>query len=248
MQLHDTHCHIDLFKDRQTLLNEIEHKGIYTIAVTNAPSVYQVTERLTTGKRFVRPALGLHPELVATHAGELDLFERLLPSVRYIGEVGLDYKHSTIEERRMQRRVFERILSLSNSMGGRILTIHSRGAADDVIDMVAEHDPGTVILHWFSGSKKLLDRANEVGGWFSVNAAMIRNSQGSNKLREFYRERVLLESDGPFVEVQGLPARPQDGVQIVHALAKIWSCGVDEVSSQLQKNFKACLTDLSRNN
>lgn len=244
MRLHDTHCHVDLYEDRAALLEEIERAGIHTVAVTNAPSVYRVTERLTAGKRFVRPALGLHPELVPSHGHELDLFEQLLPNVRYVGEVGLDYASATAEERMAQRRIFERILTLLQQSGGRILTVHSRRSADDVVDMVLTHAPGPAILHWFNGGAKVLARAREAGLWFSVNHAMLRAAQGRERVAAFRRDRVLLESDGPFVDVRGVPARPSHGAEVLLQLAEVWECSLEEADIQLQFNLRACLTSL----
>jgi TatD DNase family protein len=247
MRLHDTHCHLDLYQDRAALLEEIERLGIYTIAVTNAPSVFHLTEQLTEGKRFVRPALGLHPELVASHGHELDLFEELLPSTKYIGEVGLDYTHTTQEERVVQRRVFERILILAHDAGGRIVTVHSRGAADDVITMALANEPGPFILHWFSGNAKALFRVNEAGLWLSVNPAMGRTLQGRRRIAAFRQDRVLLESDGPFIEVRGEPARPRHGEEVVRFIAQEWRMTPEEVALRLQNNLRSCLTSIYQN-
>lgn len=62
MRLVDTHCHLDLYPDHGTVLAESERAGIYTIAVTNTPSVFRRSAMLTRNARFVRTALGLHSE------------------------------------------------------------------------------------------------------------------------------------------------------------------------------------------
>src|SRR5258708_6962588 len=71
--LHDMHCHVDLYADYQGLIEECEQESIYTLAVTNTPSVFHACVELTRGRRYVRPALGLHPELVAQRHHELAL-------------------------------------------------------------------------------------------------------------------------------------------------------------------------------
>ena len=91
MRLIDTHCHVDLYPDYPAVLDEIERGGIYTIAVTNAPSVFRRCVEMTRATRSVRVAVGLHPELAAARERELDLLQDLLPTTRYVGEVGLDY-------------------------------------------------------------------------------------------------------------------------------------------------------------
>ena len=57
--LHDMHCHVDLYADYQGLIEECEQEGIYTLAVTNTPSVFHACVELTRGRRYVRPALVL---------------------------------------------------------------------------------------------------------------------------------------------------------------------------------------------
>src|SRR6266516_1559914 len=110
MRLIDAHCHLDLFTDYRALVTEIEHAGIYTIAVTNAPSVFRRCADLSRGTRFLRPALGLHPELAAERECELHLLDELLPTTRYVGEIGLDYVTEDASQRAAQRRVFGAIL------------------------------------------------------------------------------------------------------------------------------------------
>src|SRR5690606_18577808 len=86
----DFHCHLDLYPDREAAIARAEAARIYTLTVTTTPKAWPRNHELTRGTRYVRAALGLHPQLVAERAGELPLWERHLPETRYVGEVGLD--------------------------------------------------------------------------------------------------------------------------------------------------------------
>ena len=99
----DAHCHIDLFPLPEQIVEQAEAHRIYTIAVTNAPSVFAHTAGLASGSKYIRPAIGLHPELVHSHSHELDQFRSHLAHTRYVGEVGLDYTTSDHEVRLLQR-------------------------------------------------------------------------------------------------------------------------------------------------
>jgi TatD DNase family protein len=59
----DAQCQFDLFPNPHAVLEEAERSHVYSIAVTNTPSVFEPMKRLAAGFKFVRPALGLHPEL-----------------------------------------------------------------------------------------------------------------------------------------------------------------------------------------
>ena len=108
----DAHCHVDLFPQPARIVELAEAQRVYTIAVTNAPSVFEHTARLASGTKYIRPALGLHPELVHSHKHELDQFRAYLPQTRYVGEVGLDYSTPDQDIRLQQRRVLATIASV----------------------------------------------------------------------------------------------------------------------------------------
>lgn len=88
--LYDTHFHLDLQKDRSAVIREIEQNQIYTLAVTNLPDLYRKEIR-EIKSRYIRLALGLHPELVHQYKNQIPMMWDLLPEARYIGEVGLDF-------------------------------------------------------------------------------------------------------------------------------------------------------------
>jgi TatD DNase family protein len=239
----DTHFHLDLFPDPAAVVARCEAERIYTIAVTNAPCVFEKTERLTTGRKYVRAALGLHPELAVQRRGELSMFRELLSRTRYVGEIGLDYSTPSAEERRAQRSIFDQIVQLCSHAGDKVLTIHSRRAADDVVDALGDSFQGTAILHWYSGSFKALDRAVLAGAYFSLNTAMCLGPRFPSLLARIPRDRVLTETDGPFVDVRGRRAEPSDVQAVLSALASAWSLHVSEVQQMVYANFSRALKD-----
>ena len=87
----DTHCHVDLYPDAAPILTAIAAHRVLVIAVTNAPSVFFHTQALALRHPYLLAAVGLHPELVATHGQEIDRMLPLLEETQFVGEVGLDY-------------------------------------------------------------------------------------------------------------------------------------------------------------
>lgn len=237
----DTHCHVDLFPDPAAVVRRAEAAGVYTVAVTNTPSVFDHLVRLVGASRFVRVALGLHPELAAERAGELPLFEARAAATRYVGEVGLDYVTTVEAERATQRRVLSAIVARCDAAGDKIVTVHSRRAADDVVDAFGMAFRGTYVLHWYSGSARALRRAVANGGYVSVNPAMARSERAMALVAEVPRERVLTETDGPFVEVGPTPAEPGDVAHAIVGLARLWRVSTDEARATVYANFGAVL-------
>ena len=236
----DTHFHLDLWQEADKLVSEIEAKGVYTIAVTNSPSVFDYTFQLTQGKKYIRPAIGLHPELVAQRQSELVLFLKCLSQTRYVGEIGLDYGRR-VEEEEIQRKAFLAILKACAEQKNKVLTVHSRNSADDVISMLGNSFPGKVIMHWYSGSLAMLRRGIDYGFFFSVNYAMTTSKRGARLIVEIPADRLLTESDGPFVIIKKTPSSPLSISSVVKNLAGLRKVDHEELACAIIGNFHSLL-------
>jgi len=236
------HCHVDLYPDYQRLIEECEAQCIYTLAVTNTPSVFAVCEELTRGRHYIRPAVGLHPELVAQRYAELDMLVATMARTRYIGEVGLDFVTTDADARHLQQRAFATIIEAAAAYPDRVLSVHSRRAAREVIEMIGPSFPGTVILHWYTGGLRALDQAVEYGFYFSLNPTMLASASGRSVAQRLPHSRTLIESDGPLASVDGRPARPSDGARVVTSLSKLWSLAPESVAAKLRANLVTALS------
>jgi TatD DNase family protein len=237
----DAHCHIDLLKDPISAVARAESDRVHTVAVTNAPSVFFHTRDLCRGKQFVHAALGLHPELIASNGHELPKFWEHISETKFIGEIGLDYVTPDEALRKKQRQILALIVQHASEAGGRILTVHSRRAAADVIDILGAAKNNTAILHWYSGTRKELERALERGLHFSVNAAMLSSRNGLSIVEAIPRERILTETDAPFARVAGRPSIPEDIDAAVKLLASTWNTTEEEAGSIVESNFNRIL-------
>jgi TatD DNase family protein len=233
----DAHCHIDLYESPQQIVDLAEQQHIYTIAVTNAPSVFLHTVELTRNSKYIRPAIGLHPELVHSHKGEIGMFRQYLEQTRYVGEVGLDYTNPDKDVRQAQREILTKVGEWVNEYGDKILTLHSRKAASDVISILSGVK-AKMVLHWFSGSAKEFDRAVANGFFFSVNSAMLKSTAARSVILQMPKDRVITETDGPFVMDGNSRADPASVKSTVNALADLWESQPDAVRAAILNNFK----------
>jgi len=236
----DIHCHVDLFENPQEVLQQADNRDIGIVAVTNTPSVFEYTANLVAGTRYAQPALGLHPQLIEERATELALMWQLFDRTRFIGEVGLDYTDSRQDIRRHQRKVFSSILERCQASGDKILIVHSRRAAVDVVSAIGDKFRGIVILHWYSGPSNILERAIENDLYFSVNPAMIQSKRGNEIIRMLPRTRVLTETDAPLVSVGGNPAKPLDVTGVVARLAVMWGESEEKTRSLVINTYLRC--------
>ena len=233
----DFHAHLDLYPDLEAAIRTCEISKTATLAVTTTPQAFARNKELAKDSAFVRVALGLHPQLVADRASEIALFERLLPQTRYVGEVGLDASPRFYGSFEMQKEVFGKILDLCADAGVR--------CAKHVLDMVESRLPserGKVVLHWFTGSASELRRAVDLGCYFSINERMFGSPKVDVVLKAIPSDRLLTETDGPFVERDGLPIQPGDVVKVVELLAARSGRTYAETQRLLTQNLMSLVT------
>ncbi len=238
----DFHCHLDLYSDPEGAIAEAVESDAYVLSVTTTPSAWRGTSARAASGRRIRTALGIHPQLAHEREHEASLFEALLPEARYVGEIGLDGSREYRVHADAQRRVFERVLRACDRAGGRVMSVHTRGAAGEVLDLLAKHaGAGVAILHWFTGSKTELRRAVDLGCWFSVGPAMLATQSGRTLISAMPRERVLTETDGPFAKSGGRVLRPAEVGPAVNGLTELWQTDSTHVRETVAGNLRHIL-------
>lgn len=239
----DFHCHVDLYPDPAAVLDRIRAGRHYVLAVTTTPRAWEGTRALVADTPRVRVALGLHPELVATRAAEVDLLCSLLDEASYIGEIGLDGTAPHRDSFERQREVFDQVLAACAARGGRVLSIHSRGAASAVLDALEAHTScGVPILHWFSGTERELRRAIDLGCWFSVGPPMFASAKGRKLAALMPPDRILTESDGPFTRAGAAPMEPSDVSRAIAGLAELWDTSSVGVEKRITDNLRTVVS------
>lgn len=157
---------------------------------------------------------------------DIERLASLVPETRFIGEIGLDFGKNGLAKRAFDteeetkatqvealRAVFAACVQgkdlqkgaldppgAPQDSGGRVLSIHAVRSADVIMDMLQEYGllPGnTVIFHWFSGSSAQLQRAREMGCFFSVNAFMLNTRRGREYAKAIPLGQLLVETDLP---------------------------------------------------
>jgi TatD DNase family protein len=242
----DFHCHVDLYPDHAALIAECDREEVATLAVTTTPKAWQRNRELAASSRRVRVALGLHPQLVAERADELPLFESQLAQARYVGEVGLDAGPRFYRSFELQERIFERVLCACAEQGGKILTVHSVRAVARVLGHLERsfsQDRGRVVLHWFTGTTAEARRAVALGCYFSINDAMLRNQRHRAVIATLPLDRMLTETDGPFVECDGRPIRPRDVARTVTDLAALRGIVPADMAQRIRTNLAALVAE-----
>ncbi|HEY1082881.1 MAG TPA: TatD family hydrolase [Prosthecobacter sp.] len=234
----DSHCHIDLYKDPLSVAREAEKCKIHTVAVTHLPSHYRQAKTHLAGFSFVRPALGLHPLVAHKHKGELGMFEEFCKEAEFIGEIGLDFSSGGRASRDQQEHSFDFALNCI-SKKRKFVTLHSRGAENEVLDRLHHYSVSNAVFHYFSGSRTQLLRLLDQGHYISINTAMIRTAKWQGFIELVPLSRILTETDGPFVKCGAGPSRPQDVIEVYRWLGIKLSKPLQGVIDQIDRNFRS---------
>ncbi|MCJ8331918.1 MAG: TatD family hydrolase [Lentisphaeria bacterium] len=226
----DTHCHLQDFDNPLAYAAELEQKKIHVHTVTISPGQYLSSKDTFKDFSYISPALGWLPFMLKDPLSHKDLFFDLIDQTTLIGEIGLDYKTDDEADRKLQRQIFEMIVDKSAETKNKVLSIHTRCSAEDTLAIIGPTFPGTIILHWYSGSPLLMKDLPE-NYFLSVNNAMIKSRNGKEILKEINPQQVLTESDGPYLD------KPENIKVVIESLASRWDMSIEEAADLIYKNY-----------
>lgn len=236
----DMHMHFDLYKNKYEVLKYIEDKKSYTLAVTNLPDLYKKYYAKNWDYKYVRLALGFHPELAAQYYTQINIFEKYIKTTRYIGEIGLDYSAQNIKNVDKQKEVFKKIIDLCKADNKKIVSVHTRKAENDCLKILDGFE-GKVILHWYTGNLSNLKIAISRGYFFSINQQMIKSKNGRTIIDMIPIDRILLESDAPFTEGLHTTYNISFMNDIIEYLSVSKNLEKQSIWIKLKENFKTIL-------
>ena len=241
----DTHAHLDACAEpADYLVSRAREAGVRRI-VSVGTGIDSCREALEIAARHegVFTALGIHPHAAAEpDAGRLDELRELLADDRAVavGETGLDFYRDYAPHGR-QRDLFERQLELAIELG-KTVVVHTRAASDETAATLQPFG-GTVVLHCFSAPELLgvaLDRGYYVS--FAGNVTYPKAEDLRDAARAVPAERLLAETDSPYLAPQPRRGRPNEPANVVHtvaALAEARGENADELAAQIEANASA---------
>ena len=155
----DTHAHLDELQSLDLMLKQAQEVGVIAIVAvgSNHQSNVRTLEISQEHRRFVHPALGLHPwELGNLGASGIDdtlrFIEQNIASAVAVGEIGLDYDKRVVKvaSKELQKEVLRRLLDIARKYAKPAI-IHSRYAWKDALQIVQDAAIDKAVFHWFTG-------------------------------------------------------------------------------------------------
>ncbi len=251
-----THLYLDEFSaDRMETVQRAIDSGVEKMIFPNVDlSTLEPMKQLHAQfPQHTYMAIGLHPtEVNADWQSSLqtihDEFEANPQAYVAIGEIGIDlYWDKTFRAQQME--VFGHQIEWANAHNLPII-IHCREGLDDVLEVI--RGAGKVprgVFHSFGGTIEDVDRIREVGDfYFGINGIVtFKNSRLSSVLPHIGTERILLETDSPYLAPVPKRGKRNESSYIVHTadfVASSLGCTSDELQAITTRNA-ADLFDLA---
>lgn len=255
----DSHCHLepkdfvapDGSDERPAVLARARAAGVEAfVCVGSGAGLDEVRNAVAMAEQHadVWAAVGIHPHDAARiPAGALDEIERLAsshPRVVAVGETGLDYhyKHSPPEAQQQALRDFIAIARRTK----RPLSLHIRDAHADAARILAEEHASDVggVIHCFTGA--LADARAYVALGFHISLSGVVTFKSAEPIREAAAwvplERLLVETDCPFLAPVPLRGKRNEPAYVVHTAATVAALRglpVDEFGAATTRNCRA---------
>jgi TatD DNase family protein len=234
----DTHAHLHACAEPPAVLvDRARAAGVDRILEVGAsPATWDEVAAFCADTEGVFPILGIHPH----DADEADpsQLERLrdLMSVA-VGETGLDY-YRDYAPHDAQRQLFQAHLAIAEDLG-KAVVIHCRDADTDVARALGDF-AGTVVLHCFSSAGLLrpaLERSYYVS--FAGNVTYPNAEALRDAARAVPKDRILAETDSPYLAPQPRRGRPNEPANVVHTVAALAGARgelPEELAAQIDEN------------
>lgn len=244
----DTHCHLDLLKEKDreealkdTRLEYLINVGFDKTTISNAIKFARDYEK-------VYITIGFHPhEADKVTDEDLDWLKSLAErnsKVRAIGEIGLDF-YKNYSDRKKQEDIFRKQIQIAKELGLPVV-IHMREAEEKTIRILREEGAYEIggVMHCFTGSYETMKKAVDMG--FFISYSGIITYKNAESLREVVKKtptsRILLETDSPFLSpqpVRGKPNKPSNIFYTAEVLTKLLpNTSLEDVDRMTSQNAK----------
>lgn len=246
----DCHTHLDFFDERvDEALKQIEKYKILTVANSMDEESYRKNKEYAKTCKYVIPTFGIHPWKAGKWEGEL---ESLLPFIEesiMIGEIGLDTVWAEDPENYdRQKEVF--LFLLKESMKrNKWITLHTKGAEEEIYELLKQKEYNKVIIHWYSGSLETFEKYKELGCYFTISVDYGYSEITKQLAHRIPIDRLLVETDGPTALewVNGTYGYPKEIVTVVEKMAKDKKISNDELKEIILHNFYQLMDDCGIN-
>jgi TatD DNase family protein len=247
----DSHLHAEVCEEKgleiAAILRYIRGKGFAELLdISVSPDSFEHRRELLDDHPFVYLAVGAHPS--ETEWIDLESLRGILggqaraPRVIALGEIGLDW-YWDFGTRDAQRDLFAAQLEIAGELGLPVV-VHNRDAGEDVAELLESRAPRAGgIMHCFSEGTEIARRTLDLGFYigFGGNVTYKKSERIREAARYAPRDRLLVETDAPFLAPQRVRGRPNHPGYLGHTVnfvAELRGVAPEELAHTTTVNFR----------
>ncbi|VYT84008.1 TatD family deoxyribonuclease [Clostridium tertium] len=236
----DCHTHLDSFKENiEDAIKEINDNKILTLANSMDIESYIKNKEYSRFSEYIKPCFGIHPWRASEYKGSLEELIPYIEDSEIIGEIGLDFlwveDKSTFEE---QRKIYNFILKESIKRN-KVVSLHTKDAEEEVYESLKRYNYNKVIVHWYSGDIKTLEKFIKHGCYFTISVDIGYSDRTKEILTMIPKDKLLLETDGPTALewINGEYGYPSEIIKVYKKVATIKGYETEELINIVQNNY-----------
>ncbi len=247
----DSHCHLTyepMSNNLNETINRANKGGIkYMLTISTEDKSFEQILKIVDNYKSVYGTYGIHPHEAKSHQHikSADIINKVNRNKKIIGvgETGLDfyYNHS---EKKYQINSFEEHISAAQEKNLPLI-VHTRSAEKETLQILKKYSQkkeNKILIHCFTGTREFAFKLLDLGAYISASGVVTFNKSQdlANTFRDIPNEKILVETDAPYLAPVPLRGKPNDPSYIIHTvkfLSKIKNISFDQFSKITSNNF-----------
>ena len=247
----DSHCHLNyepMSLSLKETINRANKDGVkYLLTISTEDKSFDKILEIISNYKCVFGSYGIHPHEAKNHKliKSNNIIKKIKSNKKIIGvgETGLDfyYNHS---DKNDQIKCFEEHI-IAAQISKLPIIVHTRNAEIETFEILKKYflkKEFKILIHCFTGSKDFAFKLLDLGAYISASGVVtFKNSQNlANTFKIIPNERILVETDSPYlapVPLRGKPNEPSFIIHTVQFLSKLKKISFDDFSNITSKNF-----------
>ena len=247
----DSHCHLNyepMSLSLKETINRANNDGVkYLLTISTEDKSFDKIIKIVSDNECVYGSYGIHPHEAKNH--KLIKSEEIIKKTRTnkkiigIGESGLDFYYN-YSDKKDQIRCFEEHINAAQTTQLPII-VHTRNAEIETFEILKsklKEQNFKFLIHCFTGTKEFAFRLLDLGAYISASGVVTfkKSADLANTFKEIPNERILVETDSPYLAPEPLRGKPNEPSYIIHTvkfLSQLKKISFENFSNITSKNF-----------
>ena len=247
----DSHCHLNyepISLSLKDTLQRANNDGVkYLLTISTEDKSFDKILNIISNNKCVYGSYGIHPHEAKNHQfiNSMDIINKinLNKKIIGIGESGLDFYYNYSEKKDQIKCFEEHIIAAQKTQLP--LIVHTRNAEAETFEILKKRlieKNFKILIHCFTGSKEFAFKLLDLGAYISASGVVTfkKSMDLANTFKELPNNRILVETDSPYLAPVPLRGKPNEPSYIVHTvkfLSKLKEISFDNFCDITTENF-----------